>query len=75
MSLRIFLGKIAENQSKKLIEIIQPKDKYSGLEFLIGKNSMNALKNSKIFMVGSGAIGCELLKNYAMIGLGCGKEG
>ena len=26
-------------------------------------------------MVGSGAIGCELLKNYAMIGLGCGKDG
>jgi hypothetical protein len=24
-------------------------------------------------MVGSGAIGCELLKNYAMISLGTGK--
>jgi len=26
-------------------------------------------------MVGSGAIGCELLKNYAMIGLGSGTKG
>lgn len=26
-------------------------------------------------MVGSGAIGCELLKNFAMIGLACGPEG
>jgi len=29
-----------------------------------------------LFMVGAGAIGCELLKNYAMLGIGCsGKEG
>mmetsp|Transcript_44149 Transcript_44149/g.32135 ORF Transcript_44149/g.32135 Transcript_44149/m.32135 type:complete len:100 (-) Transcript_44149:856-1155(-) len=26
-------------------------------------------------MVGAGAIGCELLKNYAMIGVGVGKQG
>lgn len=26
-------------------------------------------------MVGAGAIGCELLKNYVMIGLGSGKDG
>jgi len=25
--------------------------------------------------VGAGAIGCELLKNFAMIGLGCGEDG
>ena len=25
-------------------------------------------------MVGAGAIGCELLKNYAMLGVGAGKE-
>jgi len=24
----------------------------------------------KIFVVGAGAIGCELLKNYSMLGLG-----
>lgn len=27
-----------------------------------------------MFMIGSGAIGCELLKNYAMLELGTGKE-
>jgi hypothetical protein len=27
------------------------------------------------FQVGAGAIGCELLKNFAMIGLGCGEDG
>jgi ubiquitin-activating enzyme E1 len=28
-----------------------------------------------LFMVGAGAIGCELLKNYAMLGVGCKKKG
>lgn len=28
-----------------------------------------------IFQVGAGAIGCELLKNFALIGLGAGDEG
>jgi len=26
-------------------------------------------------MIGAGAIGCELLKNYAMLGVGTGAEG
>ena len=26
-------------------------------------------------MIGAGAIGCELLKNFAMVGLGAGPEG
>jgi molybdopterin/thiamine biosynthesis adenylyltransferase len=28
---------------------------------------------TQLFMVGAGAIGCELLKNYSMLGLGTGK--
>ena len=32
------------------------------------------LANANLFMVGAGAIGCELLKNYAMLGVGCGKK-
>jgi molybdopterin/thiamine biosynthesis adenylyltransferase len=31
------------------------------------------LAYTKLFMVGAGAIGCELLKNYAMVGVGTGK--
>ncbi|KAM4798221.1 ubiquitin-like modifier-activating enzyme 1 isoform X3 [Urocitellus parryii] len=31
--------------------------------------------SKKISFVGAGAIGCELLKNFAMIGLGCGEDG
>jgi len=33
------------------------------------------MQQSKIFIVGMGAIGCELLKNYAMIGFGSKNEG
>ena len=29
----------------------------------------------KLFMVGAGAIGCELLKNYAMLGIGASDDG
>jgi len=36
---------------------------------------MSNVHNCKLFMIGAGAIGCELLKNYAMLGLGSGKEG
>lgn len=31
------------------------------------------LAQTRLFMVGAGAIGCELLKNYAMLGVGTGK--
>jgi hypothetical protein len=31
---------------------------------------MNELKNLKVFVVGAGAIGCELLKNFALLGIG-----
>ena len=42
---------------------------------VFGNNFQNKLANQKWFVVGSGAIGCELLKNFAMIGLATGSEG
>ena len=30
------------------------------------------IESQRWFVVGSGAIGCEMLKNFAMMGLGCG---
>jgi molybdopterin/thiamine biosynthesis adenylyltransferase len=41
-----------------------------GLQICIGSDAYAKLRAAKIFMVGCGAIGCELLKNYAMIDLG-----
>ena len=34
---------------------------------------LTKLAHTRLFMVGAGAIGCELLKNYAMLGVGTGK--
>ncbi|TDH73614.1 hypothetical protein CCR75_004733 [Bremia lactucae] len=33
------------------------------------------LKNIRTFLVGCGALGCEYLKNFAMIGVACGEKG
>ena len=42
---------------------------------LLGKSLYEKVKNCKLFMIGAGAIGCELLKNYAMLGVGTGEQG
>lgn len=36
----------------------------------MGEEVVSKIIDSKLFMVGCGAIGCELLKNFAMINLG-----
>ncbi|KAG0727138.1 Ubiquitin-like modifier-activating enzyme 1 [Chionoecetes opilio] len=41
---------------------------------IFGKEFQEKLGRQKFFVVGAGAIGCELLKNFAMMGLG-GKDG
>eukprot|EP00752_Nemacystus_decipiens_P009825 g8767.t1 len=33
------------------------------------------IMNARTFMVGCGALGCEFLKNFALIGLACGEKG
>jgi ubiquitin-activating enzyme E1 len=37
---------------------------------IFGNELQNKINNSDIFIVGAGAIGCELLKNLAMVGVG-----
>ena len=49
-------------------------DRREGIKRVIGNNLLTKLENSKIFMVGSGAIGCELLKNFAMLEIGAGES-
>jgi molybdopterin/thiamine biosynthesis adenylyltransferase len=44
-----------------------------GLRILLGGDMLSKLAHTRLFMVGAGAIGCELLKNYAMLGVGTGK--
>jgi ubiquitin-activating enzyme E1 len=50
-------------------------DRYDGQRVVFGQEFQEKLMGQRYFMVGSGAIGCELLKNFAMVGLGCGNSG
>eukprot|EP00088_Acartia_fossae_P034488 TRINITY_DN353_c0_g1_i1.p1 TRINITY_DN353_c0_g1~~TRINITY_DN353_c0_g1_i1.p1 ORF type:complete len:1113 (+),score=407.62 TRINITY_DN353_c0_g1_i1:244-3582(+) len=46
--------------------------RYDGQIAVFGKDFQDKIGAQKYFVVGAGAIGCELLKNFALIGLGCG---
>lgn len=50
-------------------------NRYLGQEVVFGRDLQDQLAQLKVFVVGSGAIGCELLKNLAMMGVGVGEEG
>lgn len=49
-------------------------DRSDGLRIVVGQAVVEKLARMQVFMVGAGAIGCELLKNYAMLGVGCAKK-
>lgn len=42
---------------------------------VFGLDYQRKIANLKVFLVGSGAIGCEMLKNWALMGLGSGTNG
>ncbi|XP_063792145.1 ubiquitin-like modifier-activating enzyme 1 isoform X1 [Pseudophryne corroboree] len=66
-----------ENEETLLTEEnCSPKQsRYDGQIAVFGSNLQEKLGKRKYFLVGAGAIGCELLKNFAMIGLGTGDGG
>uniref|UniRef100_A0A673CAD6 Ubiquitin-like modifier-activating enzyme 6 n=1 Tax=Sphaeramia orbicularis TaxID=375764 RepID=A0A673CAD6_9TELE len=45
-------------------------DRYDGLRACIGESMCLELHKLRVFMVGCGAIGCEMLKNFALLGVG-----
>ncbi|XP_068171349.1 ubiquitin-like modifier-activating enzyme 1 [Antennarius striatus] len=49
--------------------------RYDGQIAVFGSAFQEKLARQKYFLVGAGAIGCELLKNFSLIGLGAGEEG
>ncbi|KAG5646462.1 hypothetical protein DXG03_003512 [Asterophora parasitica] len=49
--------------------------RYDGQIAVFGKDFQEKIANHRQFLVGSGAIGCEMLKNWSMIGLGSGPQG
>ncbi|KAL7627385.1 E1 ubiquitin-activating protein [Parahypoxylon ruwenzoriense] len=64
------------HNSPRTEELCKPTgSRYDGQIAVFGKEYQENLGNIKQFLVGAGAIGCEMLKNWAMIGLGVGPEG
>ena len=49
--------------------------RYDGQIAVFGREFQEKLSNINEFLVGAGAIGCEMLKNWAMIGLATGPKG
>ncbi len=69
--------KMEDNDFNKWVnEVLKAKEvqhRSDGLRIILGGDMLEKLAHTRLFMVGAGAIGCELLKNYAMLGVGTGK--
>ncbi|XP_078287431.1 ubiquitin-like modifier-activating enzyme 6 [Rhinoraja longicauda] len=53
----------------------QPRgDRYDALRACVGESICHKLRNLNVFIVGCGAIGCEMLKNFALLGIATGSE-
>ena len=61
---------------KRSEELCKPTGtRYDGQIAVFGKDFQEKISNVNEFLVGAGAIGCEMLKNWAMIGLATGPNG
>ena len=61
------------NRSEELCRPLNTR--YDGQIAVFGKEFQKKIANINEFLVGAGAIGCEMLKNWAMIGLATGPKG
>lgn len=61
---RDYAAQISHNETK-----LNTTSRYIAQEIVFGENFQRKLENLKCFLVGSGALGCEYIKNFAMMGL------
>ncbi|QKF94300.1 ubiquitin activating enzyme [Fadolivirus algeromassiliense] len=62
-------------ENYKELDRTQTGSRYDSQVMVFGERLQHKLAGMKYFIVGSGAIGCELLKNFSMIGLGLKAHG
>lgn len=63
------------NEMTDLAQFAPLNTRYDDTVAVFGINILEKLKKLKLFLVGAGAIGCEVLKNWAMMGVACGEGG
>jgi len=56
-------------------EFAPQNSRYDGQVAVFGRSFQDKIANAREFLVGSGAIGCEMLKNWSMMGVGSGSHG
>ncbi len=62
--------------TRRSAELCKPiGSRYDGQIAVFGQEYQDKLANVQEFLVGAGAIGCEMLKNWAMMGLSTGSNG
>ncbi|CAI8498019.1 unnamed protein product [Hanseniaspora opuntiae] len=74
---------MSQSDAKAFLDIVQSVEtkypplntRYDNQIAVFGLEFQKAIANLKVFLVGSGAIGCEMLKNWALTGLASGPEG
>lgn len=66
---------IIPNPLPKSSDIKTLNSRYDGQIAVFGNKFQKLIGNLNYFMIGAGALGCEFLKNFALMGLGCGPKG
>ncbi|CAG8481622.1 2631_t:CDS:10 [Diversispora eburnea] len=69
------LESLPDNLPQNPEEYAPCNSRYDGQIAVFGKQFQDNISNFRQFLVGAGAIGCEMLKNWAMMGLGTGSRG
>jgi molybdopterin/thiamine biosynthesis adenylyltransferase len=70
----VLVSSKSKKKSMKKQNHLKSFDALINAEKVYGSEVIQELKQMKLFIVGAGAIGCELLKTLAMLGVGCGDE-
>ncbi|KAK9356439.1 hypothetical protein V1505DRAFT_369969 [Lipomyces doorenjongii] len=69
------LESLPENFPRTVENTAPTGSRYDNQIAVFGKDFHEQICNIREFLVGSGAIGCEMLKNWALMGLGTGPRG
>ncbi|XP_078447049.1 ubiquitin-activating enzyme 1 [Wolffia australiana] len=57
------------------VDLLSVNSRYDAQISVFGSKLQKKLEGAKVFVVGSGALGCEFLKNLALMGVSCSQSG